>query len=212
MWLLAVGALVVLAGFALWLAPPAFAGQAASGELFFDPCSDCHPVTGDDPQGLPGDFEGHQIVLEGHDALGKGSSACLTCHDDPAKDPGMLKLADGTLIPITGDVSQVCYQCHSAKYSEFMAGTHGRMQSKCTSSGCHDPHTPGYIYASPLLPFVGSGFQFKILPEREPFIALPPPAPEAPVVTPTWFALLAALGLVVAGSQAIMLTRGRRNR
>jgi len=212
MWLLVVGMLVVMAGRGAWFAPPAFAGQAASGVLFFDPCSDCHPVTGDAPKGLPGDFEGHEIVLESHDALGEGSTACLTCHDDPAKDPGMLKLVDGSLIPITGDTSKVCYQCHSAKYLEWVAGAHGRMEPGCTSAGCHDPHTPGYMYAPPLLPFVGSGFQFKVLPETEPFTAFPPPAPLAPPVTPRWFAVLAARGLVVAGSQAVMLTRGRRKR
>ena len=205
---------LLLAAFVLLAAPQAFAGQAASGELFFYPCDSCHPVAeGSGPiVGDPIDFEGHEIVLEGHDNLGEGSAACLACHDNPSKDPGMLKLVDGTFVAITGDISSVCYQCHSAKYSEWKAGTHGRNQPKCTSAGCHDPHTPGYMYAEALLPFAGSGFQFWVLPETEPFTAFPPPAPEPPTQIPMWFAALAALGLVVAGGQTFMLLRGRRKR
>lgn len=205
---------LLFAAFVLLAAPQAFAGQAAPGELFFYPCDSCHPVAeGSGPiVGDPIDFEGHEIVLEGHDNLGEGSTACLVCHDDPSKDPGMLKLADGTFIAITGDTSRVCFQCHSAKYNEWKAGTHGRNQPKCTSSGCHDPHTPGYMYAGPLLPFVGSGFQFKVLPETEPFTAFPSPAPAPPVQTPMWFAALAALGLVVVGGQTFVLLKGRQKR
>jgi hypothetical protein len=204
-------AAVVLAGLALFSAAPALAGQAASGELFFYPCSSCHPVTSGEgglASGLPIEFEGHEVVLEGHDVLGEGEEACVVCHDDPAEDPGRLKLVDGSFVDITGDVSGVCYRCHSSKYQEWMAGTHGRDEPKCTASGCHDPHTPAWIYADPLLPFVGSGFQFKALSEREAFIPLAPPAPAVPVETPGWFATLAALGLMVAGVQAAMLVRG----
>jgi hypothetical protein len=68
------------------------------------------------------------------------------------------------------------------------------------AAGCHDPHTPQYIYAGPLRPFLGTGFQFKILPVRQPFtpLASPPLAPAT--VTPVWFLAISMAGfLIVAG-------------
>jgi hypothetical protein len=198
----------------LTTAPPAFGGQAASGELHFYPCLDCHPVApdGTSAKPIPNDFEGHEIVLEGHDELGEESEACVVCHVDPAEDPGLLKVAAGGTVEITGDVALVCYQCHQEKYHAWQAGTHGKDEPKCSSAGCHDPHTPGYIYAEPLPPFVGTGFQFKILPESEPFIALPPPAPAPPTVTPTWFAVLALVGVLIAGGDVYWMWRRRGKR
>lgn len=212
----ALAALWVLA-IALALALPltAAAGQASSGELLFYPCTTCHPVTmiGDKPsRALPGGFQGHAVKLEGHDALGAGEAACIACHDDPAKDPGKLKLADGTTVDITGDVSKVCYRCHSAKYKEFVSGTHGRHQAKCTAAGCHDPHTPAYIFAPQLMPFVGVGFQFKALDEREPFTPLMAPPVDPGVVTPVWFSALSVIGIFVAGGFLGMLLKGRSQR
>jgi hypothetical protein len=201
------------------LAPAAgaLAGQAASGELLFYPCASCHPVTLDPgtdrpSRALPNGFKGHEVALEGHDRLGGGDAACLVCHDGPGKDPGRLKVAAGGLVDIRGDVAQVCYRCHSAKYREWMAGTHGKRQPKCTSTGCHDPHTPGWIYAGPLLPFVGNGLQFKVLSERAAFSPLAPPAPAPPVETPAWFAAAAVAGLVAAGVLAGRLVLGRLKR
>ncbi len=190
----------------------AFAGQASSGELLFYPCTSCHPVTPAQLQSgrkLPNDFMGHQIVLVAHDALGQGRNACLVCHDDPSRNPGMLKLVDGSLVDITGDVSRVCYRCHSAKYNEWKAGTHGRNQPKCTASGCHNPHSPGWIYAQPLLPFIGTGFQFQVAPQRHGFTPLALPAGNPPVETPAWFLVVAAVGVVLAGGTAGRLIRGR---
>jgi len=194
---------------------PAFAGQAATGELFFYPCTSCHPVAEGAVQSgrkLPNDFKGHAIALAKHDELGQGSAACLVCHDGPAKNPGKLKLIDGTLIDITGDVSLVCFRCHSAKYREWKAGTHGRRMPKCTSAGCHDPHTPGWIYARPLLPFVGGGFQFQVLSVRQPFMPLASPSPAPPTHVPTWFYAVAALGVAVAAGIAGKLILGRSKR
>lgn len=198
----------------LLLPIPVLAGQASSGELFFYPCTQCHPLSpsGEPVAPLPIDFEGHAITLEGHDKLAPGNAACLVCHDDPAKDPGMLKLADGTLLDITTDVPRLCYQCHSAKYKEWVAGTHGRNLPSCSAAGCHDPHTPMYIYAEPLLPFVGAGFQFRVLADREPFTPLAPPAPAPATETPVWYAALVVVGLAAAGGQLIRLLRGRLKR
>jgi hypothetical protein len=191
---------------------PAVAGQAATGELLFYPCTSCHPVTAADVQSgrqLPNGFKGHQVVLVTHDALGQGRSACLVCHDDPSRNPEKLKLIDGSLIEITGDVSLVCYRCHSAKYKEWKAGTHGRNQPKCTASGCHNPHSPGWIYAPPLMPFIGTGFQVHVLPQRQRFMPLASPPGNPPVETPTWFMVAAALGVVLAGGVAGKLIQGR---
>ena len=155
----AVLAIAVLALLALTPAASAFAGQASSGQLFFYPCTSCHPVNmvpGATPgseqpsKPLPNGMQGHKIVLEAHDKLGTATSdACLACHDDPSRNPGKLKLVDGTLLDITGDISLLCYRCHEAKYKEFRPGTHGKHQESCVAAGCHDPHTPNYIYAGP---------------------------------------------------------------
>jgi hypothetical protein len=129
-----------------------------------------------------------------------------------ARNPGMLKLADGSLVDIKGDVALVCYRCHSTKYKEWKAGTHGKHQAKCTAAGCHDPHTPGFIYASSLMPFIGTGFQFKVLSKREPFMPLASPALAPAVQIPWWFTGLAVLGLVAVGGLAGTLVVGRSKR
>lgn len=200
---------VAVVAFALATAIPASAGQASSGQLFFYPCTQCHPVTMVPGPGgvevpshpLPNGMTGHKIVLEGHDALGTPDDqgiACLACHDEPTRNPGKLRIVGDAFIDIKGDVSQVCYKCHSTKYKEFKAGTHGKHQASCVAAGCHDPHTPQYIYAPPLLPFVGTGFQFKVLPVRQPFTPLAAPAPAPAVETPTWFLIAALVGLAAA--------------
>ena len=213
-----VSLLAILGLVALVLLPSAaFAGQAASGELFFYPCTSCHPVTvpegSDTPnKKLPNGFKGHEIKLIGHDALGVGENACLTCHDDPNRDPSKLKLADGALVDIKGDVALVCYRCHSTQFKEWKAGTHGKHKAKCTASGCHDPHTPGFIYAEPLRPFVGNGFQFKVLSQRAQFKPLAAPAPPPPVRFPGWYAAVALLGVVAVGGLTVKLVSGRSTR
>lgn len=205
--------LAVVATLAL-TAIPALAGQASSGELLFYPCTSCHPVAanGQPTKALPNGFKGHGIVLVAHDKLGKGAKACLVCHDDPTRDPGKLKLVDGSLVDVTGDVSSVCYRCHADKYKQWKAGEHGKRQPKCTSAGCHDPHSPSYIYAGPLLPFVGTGFQTRAVSERTPFPALATP-PVAPAVeTPGWFRLGTSLGTLLAAGLIGSLVVGRPKR
>jgi hypothetical protein len=202
--------------FVLAWAAPALAAGASSGELFFYPCTSCHPVTsaksGQPPKVLPNGFKGHDVSLAGHDKLGRGTDACLVCHDDPSRNPGMLKLGDGTFVDIRGDVARVCYRCHSDKYKEWQAGTHGKNKGKCTAQGCHDPHTPQWIYADSLRPFVGNGFQFKPVSDRIPFMPLARPAPAPAVESPAWFVLVAYSGLVVVGGLTGWLVMGRRNR
>ena len=207
-------ALLVFLATGLAAVAPAFAGQAAPGELHFYPCDDCHPVApdGTPTKPIPNDFDGHDIVLEGHDVLGPENEACAVCHREPYEDPTILNIVASGTVDITGDVALVCYQCHQEKYRAWQNGIHGKHQESCSAAGCHDPHTPGYIYAEPLPPFVGTGFQFKILPETEPFTPLPPPAAAPPTTTPTWFIVLAVLGVVAAGGETLWLVRGRRKR
>lgn len=192
---------------------PAFAGQASTGDLLYYPCTTCHPVFDNQPtRKFPNDFKGHEIKLVGHDVLGAGEAACFACHDLPSKNPGMLKTVDGTFVEVTGDVSLVCYRCHSAKYKEFKAGTHGKHKPQCTSAGCHDPHTPRWIYAPAQAPFVGTGFQVQVLSEKHAFKALmgPPVAPAT--VVPPWYLAVVGVGVVIAGGLLGRLLVGRSKR
>lgn len=196
--------LLAAAGFAalLALASPAWGGQASSGQLLFYPCTTCHPVSpsGQPLHPLPNDFKGHGIVLTGHDVLGTGAAACLACHDDPTRNPGMLKSVNGTLVDLSvpANIPLVCERCHFDKYRDWKAGTHGKHLPSCTSQGCHDPHTPQYIFAGAATPFVGTGWQFKAVGERQPFMALAAPAPDPAIWYPAWVGVVAALGFAVA--------------
>jgi hypothetical protein len=225
-WFLPLAVLVVLAVLLLAPATEAFAGQASSGQLFFYPCTNCHPVnmvagpggTEHPSKPLPNGMQGHKIVLEAHDKLGSATSdACLVCHDDPSRNPGKLKLIDGTLIDVTGDISLVCYRCHESKYKDFKQGTHGNHKESCVAAGCHDPHTPNYLYAGPIKPFTGVGFQFKGVGQaRVPFKPLMQPPLPPPTVNPTWFliavtvGLLAFLGLLVRLVGPVVVERLKR--
>jgi len=211
---LTLGAAVVMLLFACVSA--AFAGRSASGELAFYPCTECHPVTvdaeGNPTSPLPIDFQGHQIELEVHDVLGSGSQACLACHSDPGEDPGQLVLPDGSLVEITGDTARVCQRCHFEKYREWQVGIHGKHQPTCMSAGCHDPHTPSWIYVPALPPFQGTGIEVRAVSEREPFVPLAgPPVPPA-VLTPPWLIISASLGAVVMLGAVGYLVSGRFKR
>ncbi len=206
--------LAAIAFFAL--AAPAFAGHSSTGKAAFLPCTRCHPVfvdANDQPtKPLPNGFKKHEITLEVHDVLGKGGEACLMCHDDPTRDPGKLKTPDGTLVDITGDVSRVCQKCHFEKYREWQTGVHGKSQPKCTSAGCHDPHTPSWIYIAALPPFQGTGLEVRAVSKREPFKPLAAPSPDAPVNTPLWIMIVASLGTVVSAGIVALLVFGRPKR
>jgi len=205
--------LVVL--FVFSLGSFAYAGRASTGKLAFFPCTQCHPVSvdanGNPNHALPNGFKKHEIVLEIHDTLGKGSAGCLVCHDDPMRNPGMLKLADGSLVDIRGDVSQVCMRCHFEKYREFKAGIHGKRLDKCTAAGCHDPHTPSWIYIAALPPFQGTGIQVHAVNAREPFKALAPPPVPPVTITPTWLVVISGLGaLLMAALIAYLIFGGSK--
>lgn len=195
---------IVLLGVAIAIAAlpaAAFAGNAASGKPAFQPCDQCHPVfldaKGEPTKPLPVGLKQHEIKLEVHDILGEGDKACLACHDAPTRNPGKLILPDGSLVDVTGDVSRVCQRCHFEKYQQWKAGIHGKSQPKCSAAGCHDPHSPSWIYVAALPPFVGTGFEVNAVgADREPFkpFAGPPVAPE--VSTPGWLTVIFWVGLL----------------
>ncbi|MHB1342426.1 MAG: cytochrome c3 family protein [Coriobacteriia bacterium] len=196
---------------------PAHAGQSSTGELAFLPCTKCHPVTlgsdGKPVPPLPNGFEKHAIELEVHDTLGTDDKACLACHDDPSRNPGMLVLPDGTLVDITADVSRVCQRCHFEKYAEWKAGIHGKDEPKCSASGCHDPHTPSWIYIGALPPFQGTGIEVNAVgADREPFKPLAGPPVNPPVDTPVTLMILVAFGAVVSAGSLGLLLMGRSKR
>jgi hypothetical protein len=208
---LIIGALTLFA-----LASPAFAGHSSTGKAAFVPCTRCHPVTtdaDDEPiRPLPNGFKKHEITLEVHDTLGKGETACLACHDSPQRDPGKLLTPDGTFVDVTGDVSRVCQKCHFEKYREWKAGIHGKRQPKCTSGGCHDPHTPSWIYVPALPPFLGTGIEVRAVSKREPFKPLASPPLPPPVSTPLWLVIVTSLGGLVAAGLVTSLVLGRSKR
>jgi hypothetical protein len=213
-WLTAVAALLVSALLTVSAASAqdtaaAFPASASSGELFFYPCTSCHPIPREGKQKLPNGFSGHGIVLTAHGVLGGGSAACAACHSGGAENPGMLKGAGGASIDITGDVSRVCSPCHAAVYREWKSGMHGTGRNKCSAAGCHDPHTPEYVYSSGLLPFVGVGFQAKVLPDSSPFEPFASPPPHAPAITPRWLMTLASIGAMAAVGMVGILIMGR---
>lgn len=161
---------------------------------------------------LPNGFKKHEITLEVHDILGKGDAACLACHEPPTSDPGKLKAADGTLVDVTGDVSRVCQRCHFEKYREWQAGVHGKREPKCTSAGCHDAHTPSWIYVPALPPFQGTGLEVRAVSQRQPFKPFVSPPLPPPVATPVWLVIMASLGAVVSAGIVALLVLGRSKR
>ncbi len=209
-------ALAVFIFVGIAFAPSAFAGRSSTGELAFYPCTKCHPVTlgagGNPVPPLPNGFTKHTITLEVHDTLGKDEKACLMCHDDPSRNPGMLIAPDGSLIDITGDVSRVCQRCHFEKYRDWQDGIHGKDLPKCTAAGCHDPHTPSWIYVAALPPFLGTGIEVHAVAPHEPFKPLAGPPVYPPVSTPLSLVIVASIGAVVGAGTLGLLIVGRSKR
>ncbi|MDP2401069.1 MAG: hypothetical protein Q8M66_03745 [Actinomycetota bacterium] len=94
-------------------------------------------------------------------------------------------------------------------YKEWQAGIHGNRERKCTAAGCHDPHTPGFISAKPLLPFTGSGFQAQVRPEMGMFVPLAGPPPVPHIENPRWLVVLSLLAFAYAAVATVVLVRGR---
>ena len=98
----------------------------------------------------------HEVELEKHNVLGKGSAACLGCHGDIHELK--LELVNGDTYPINEPV-QLCAQCHNERYTAWREGTHGAHddpEAVCTR--CHEPHDPVINQISTLAP----------IPNREP--------------------------------------------
>jgi hypothetical protein len=198
-------------------ATPALAGRAATGDLAFYPCDRCHPVSVDSKghlsHPLPHGMKKHQIELEVHDILGKDERACLACHDDPSRNPGMLVLPDGSLVDIKKNPSAVCQRCHFDMYRRWKVGAHGRGEAKCSAAGCHDPHTPSWIYIRALPPFQGTGLEVDAVgSDREPFKPFAAPPLPAEVTTPGWLTAVALLGFAGCASIVGFLVVGGRKR
>lgn len=217
--LIVAGALALIAQAILMyaLAPAAYAGSAATGELAFYPCTKCHPVSvdsaGNPTSPLPNGFKKHEIKLEVHDILGTGDKACLACHQSPQTNPGKLLLPDGSTVDVNGDVSRVCQRCHFEKYRDFRAGIHGKRAEQCTSAGCHDPHTPSWIFVKALPPFQGTGMEVNAVgPDRQPFRALAQPPVAPPVYTPAWLYAVLGVGLLLSSGLAAYIFKGRSSR
>ncbi|MFC1988362.1 hypothetical protein ACFLVJ_00800 [Chloroflexota bacterium] len=94
---------------------------------------------------LPDCFRCHTKVLQGHDKLGSGTEACLTCHS--STHMGSFHLFDDTEIS-KEDSHQLCGQCHAARYDAWQTGLHGvitgskgsTLKPKCID--CHESHQP----------------------------------------------------------------------
>lgn len=129
-------------------------------------CVDCHMVIeeADFSTGTPGKTghsfnpqeneldctSCHERPLLKHDALGEGSSACLSCHGDIHELK--LQLVNGDTYSNDEPV-KLCAQCHNERYSDWSQGTHGahdNPQAVCTE--CHDPHIPIINNISTLAP------------------------------------------------------------
>jgi len=214
-WILTVFA-VAFAILAIMPAAEAHARLSSSGELAFYPCDRCHPVfLGEDglpTEPLPIGLEKHEVDLQVHDILGNEETACLACHDDPTRNPGKLILPDGTLVDIADDVSRVCQRCHFEKYQQWELGIHGKNQPKCTAAGCHNPHSPSWIYVEALPPFLATGIEVHAVSEREPFTPLASPPLPPPVHTPLWLTILTTVGTLASASIIGVLIVGRHKR
>lgn len=80
-----------------------------------------------------------------------GSNRCASCHVSRPLAAPMLRLADGTELPMN-DALKLCAQCHGPQYRDYKAGAHGGMQGAWDLSrggrvrnhcvDCHDPHLP----------------------------------------------------------------------
>ena len=160
------------------------------------------------------------VELDSHVKLGRTvEEACQVCHDMVVGEASYFILIDGTRVPfIEENVPRLCYRCHSNKYNEWQAGTHGK-PVKASCIACHSPHRPGRFKVPPLPPFLDRPISFRIGPYAEPFTPLPPPAdnppspslPELEIAAILVFLLgSAVVGISIAVGASAKSTKGRR--
>lgn len=119
------------------------------------PCSSCHEPQLDST--LEIETEPHWNIKLDH--ASSDVMTCTTCHTIDNLD-SLHTLAD---TPVEYDHSyQVCAQCHSLQYDDWVGGAHGkrmegwaepRVVESCV--GCHNPHAPAWDKRWPAV--MGSG-------------------------------------------------------
>lgn len=114
-------------------------------EITSFPCSDCHNVPVDKIQ-VEGEKKAHWDLKLNH--ASKEVMNCMTCHTE--NDMDHLHSGTGNTIHFN-DSYELCGQCHSPQYKEWIGGAHGkrvgswappRVSNTCTS--CHNPHDPSF--------------------------------------------------------------------
>jgi len=139
----------------------------------------------------------HSVELQSHSALGTGNKACHACHANP--NMNALQLAGGTEVALANSVP-LCAECHQARYSAWVSGTHGfpgfeagkpvgasEPQTNCTT--CHNPHQPRMVLTNITKPH----------PE-------PAPAPPAP---PKDALMILGISLAVVGGALVVTLAGK---
>ncbi|MDP2918616.1 MAG: cytochrome c3 family protein [Dehalococcoidia bacterium] len=124
----------------VWLA--VIAGAALLGIVFWLLLSQPRVVQG--AEGQPLDCVScHKIELNFHDKLGTGDRACYVCHDSTDATMQNHRLVNDEIIK-RSDSSQLCGQCHQARYNAWLEGTHGIPGTVAAVScvTCHNPHQP----------------------------------------------------------------------
>ena len=85
----------------------------------------------------------HNTLLEAHKF---GEEKCDKCHD--SVDPSLFIVGK---IPVN-ETSELCDQCHSNVYSEWILGIHVGTQKNKVCIDCHNPHSPFIIHNETLPP------------------------------------------------------------
>ncbi|MCL4554581.1 MAG: NapC/NirT family cytochrome c [Actinobacteria bacterium] len=140
------------------------------------------------------------IELDSHEKLGSPTrDACQVCHDMVVGEASYFILIDGSQVPfIEENVPRLCYRCHSNKYNEWQAGTHGK-PGRASCITCHSPHRPGRFKVAPLPPFLDEPISFRVGPYAEPFTPLPPPADDPPSPSLPELEIVAILVFLLSG-------------
>jgi hypothetical protein len=68
------------------------------------------------------------------------------------------------------------------------------------------------MYASPVRPFMGTGFQVRAVSDRQGFVPMASPPVAPPVSTPSWLVLMTTLGVTLSAGIVGTLIVGRPTR